>query len=481
VNVGTQAAIAGTTPTVAEQIGRFVAEARFEDIPADALDRLKRNLLDSFACALGALAGPPIARLRNQVERFGGNPIASLVGGGWTAPDRAAAYNTALTRYLDFMDSFMTKGETCHPSDNTGSVLAAAESAGRNGRELLTALATAYEVECRLTEAIPIMHAGFDHTTQLGISIAAGVARALDADNDRTANAIAIAASDFASLAIIRASPTSEWKGLASSALAFAVVHSTFLAVDGTTGPLAVFEGPRGFFEAVGDGADVDWHDRTLDAVLDTSLKKYNAEVHTQTALDALLELLAAHRLAAENIESIDIEVFLTAYDIVGGGAYGDRTTVETKEQADHSLPYLAAVAILDGEVMPEQFRPERIPMADVQSLLRRVSIRPHGRIARPRELSERIDSYSRVYPDEMPATVSIKLRDGRTVSIERRSYEGFHDNPMSWSRIEAKLERLAEHALTPSERRALVDGVHSLETIELDEITELLRAARLP
>ena len=479
--MGNHATIATDTPTVAQQIGRFAVDAAFDDIPGYALHRLKCNLLDSFACALGALAGPPIGRLRAQTERFGGNPISSLIGGGQTAPDRAAAFNTALTRYLDFMDSFMTKGETCHPSDNIGSILAAGESAGRDGREFLTDLAVAYEIECRLTEAIPIMNAGFDHTTQLGLSIAAAVARAIGADAEATANAVAIAASDFSSLAVIRASPTSEWKGFASSGMAFAAVHSSFLAAAGTTGPLAVFEGPKGFFHAVGQKAEVDWSDRALDAVLDTSLKKHNAEVHTQTALDGILELRAEHGFGADDVESVEVEVFLTAYDIVGGGQYGDRQTVETKEQADHSLPYMIAVAILDGEVMPEQFRPERIPQADVQALLRRIYVRPHSRITRPKKLSERLDPYSRVYPQEMPATVSVRLKDGRTVSVERRSYQGFHDDPMPWPNVEAKLERLGEHALTASERRSLVEAVGDLETIELGELTDLLRAARLP
>ena len=99
--------------------------------------------------------------------------------GGWArrAPDRAALYNGALVRYLDFNDSYLAPGETCHPSDNLAPVLAAAEYADACGRELLTALAVAYQVQCRLSDEAPVRAKGFDHTTQGAYAVAAGVAR----------------------------------------------------------------------------------------------------------------------------------------------------------------------------------------------------------------------------------------------------------------------------------------------------------------
>src|SRR5207302_11270161 len=135
----------------------------FGEIDHEVLERLQLHLLDSLGCAFGAFDGLPVRRLRDQIGEFGGKPICSLIGGGKTAPDRAACFNTALTRYLDFMDNFLAEGETCHPSDNIGSILSAAEFAGATGQELLTALATAYEVERRLTAGAPITEEGFDH------------------------------------------------------------------------------------------------------------------------------------------------------------------------------------------------------------------------------------------------------------------------------------------------------------------------------
>src|SRR5207302_6810224 len=168
-----------------------------------------------------------------------------LIGRGKTAPDRAAGFNTALTRYVDFMDNFLAKGETCHPSYNIGSILTAAEVARATGQEILTALAVAYEVECRLTAGAPIMEKGFDHTTQLASSIVAGTGTLLGLNAIQLAHALGMAAVALNALAVTRAAPTTQWKGFASSNVAFDAMHLVFLAQRGMTGPLNAFEGVK--------------------------------------------------------------------------------------------------------------------------------------------------------------------------------------------------------------------------------------------
>src|SRR6266480_2201915 len=143
--------------TEVQNLAQFVCASRYEDISAAATARLKLHILDSIGCALGALNWPVPQKIRQHMDSLGGTPQCSLIGGGRTAGDRAAQYNTALVRYLDFMDNFMASGETCHPSDNFGSVLAACELAGASGKDFLTALAVAYQVQIRLTEEAPIM------------------------------------------------------------------------------------------------------------------------------------------------------------------------------------------------------------------------------------------------------------------------------------------------------------------------------------
>ena len=217
---------------------------------------------------------------------------------------------------------------------------------------------------------------GFDHTTQGAYAVAAGVARALRLDERHTANAIAIAGTSLNALRVTRTGELSHWKGLAYPATAFAATHAAFLAMRGVSGPREIFEGNKGFIDVIAGRFDVDWQHETLESVRRTILKQYNAEIHSQSAIEALLTLRSQHDLTLSQVERIELDTFQVAFDIIGGGEEGDKRHVRTKEDADHSLPYLLAVAMLDGQVLPEQYDAERIIAADVQELLGRVEVR---------------------------------------------------------------------------------------------------------
>ncbi len=406
--------------------------------------------------------------LRAQLEEFGGKPLVSLIGGNKTAPDRAALYNSALVRYLDYNDSYIARKETCHPSDNLGAVLAASEYAHRNGKQFLTALALAYQVQCRLSDVAPVRAKGFDHTTQGAYSVAAGVARALGLDQSGVANAVAMSGTAYNALRVTRTGSLSNWKGLAFPNTAFGATHAAFLAMRGVSGPLEVFEGNKGLMEAITGHFELDWSKETLEAVRRTSVKKYNAEFHSQSTLEGILELRAAHHLYPEEIQDIKIDIFDVAYHIIGGGEEGDKQQVRTKEEADHSLPYMIAVALLDGEVSPAQYTPERIVREDVQSLLRKVMIHPDKAL-------------SRRFPTEMPCHITIELKDGQTLSLEKQDYEGFYTRPMSWEKVVAKFERLATPYTDAAQRASIIETIALLESKDVAELTELLGASFAP
>src|SRR5579883_1510695 len=352
--------------TQVEELAAFVAQASYDDLSSEARQTLKIHVLDALGCAIGALDGPPIAMLRAQIDDFGGNPLATLIGAARTAPDRAAFYNSALVRYLDFNDSYLASKETCHPSDNLGAALAATEYAHGTGRDFLTALAVAYQVQCRLSDVAPVRAKGFDHTTQGAYAAAAGAARALGLDRQKTAHALAISGTANNALRVTRTGQLSNWKGLASPHTAFSATHAAFLAMRGITGPLEVFEGNKGLMDAITGPFALDWAREDLEAVRRTSVKKYNAEFHSQSVLEGALELRAARQIRPEEIERVDIAIFDVAYHIIGGGEEGDKRQVRTKEEADHSLPYMVAVALLDGDVTPAQYLPERIRRQDI-------------------------------------------------------------------------------------------------------------------
>jgi 2-methylcitrate dehydratase len=392
--------------TSVEGMGEFVARSAWEDVSEQARELLKVRVLDSIGCALAALESEPVKMARAQIDEFGGSRLCSLIGGGRTSPDYAALYNGALVRYLDFNDSYLAPGETCHPSDNIAPVLAAAQYAGADGRDLLTAVAVAYQVQCRLSDEAPVRAMGFDHTTQGAYAVAAGVARALALDPSVAANAIAISGTALNALRVTRTGELSHWKGFAYPYTAFGATHAAFLAMRGITGPREVFEGNKGFMDSIAGRFDIDWSSEGLDAVTKTILKKYNAEIHSQSALEAAIELREHEAFTSDEIEAVEVDVFDVAYHIIGGGEEGDKTVVRTKEEADHSLQYMIAVALIDGQVLPEQYAAERIRRDDVQSLLRKVVVTPDE------ELSGR-------FPQEHACRVRIRLRDGRVVAME--------------------------------------------------------------
>lgn len=455
-------------PTLAEHLARFASRASWDDVPDAAREQLKIRVLDSLGCALGALEGEPVRLVRSQVTEFDGSGPCTLIGGGSATPDRAALYNSALVRYLDFNDSYLARGETCHPSDNLGAVLAAAEYAGTSGRDFLTALALAYQVQCRLSDVAPVREAGFDHVTQGAYAVAAGTARALGLDATRTAHAIAIAGTAFNALRVTRTGRLSHWKGLAAPNVAGAALGTTLLASRGITGPLEVFEGEKGFMDAVAGGFELDWEGEDLAVVTRTILKRYNAEIHSQSVLDAVLTLRTREGIVAADVVWVDVDVFEVAYRIIGGGEEGDKMVIHTKEDADHSLPYLVAVALLDGQVLPAQYRPDRINRSDVQALLRRVTVRSS-------------EEYSRRFPAEMPCRVWITLRDGRVLAVEHADYPGFLTRGRTWEAAQAKFMHLAEPYTTPALRTRILATVADLEQRPVTSLTHLLASAGLP
>ena len=452
--------------THAEQLAAFVVRASYDDLSETARQQLKIRVLDGLGCAIAALQGEPIRLLKAQIEEFDGAKHCTLIGGRKAAPDRSALYNSALVRYLDFNDSYLAKGETCHPSDNLGAVLAASEYTKQSGRKLLIALSVAYQVQCRLSDVAPVRAKGFDHATQGSYAVAAGVSKALGLDEVRTANAIAICGTAFNALRVSRTGALSHWKGLAYPNTAFGCTHATFLAMRGITGPLEVFEGNKGFMDSIAGKFKINWSEEDLERVTQTILKRYNAEIHSQSVLEGILELKKEYGLAGEEVARVEIEIFDVAYNIIGGGEEGNKNIVRTKEEADHSLPYLVAVAILDGQVMPEQYRPVRIQSQDVQALLRKVTVKPSS-------------DYSREFPDEMPCRITLTLRDGRRIAKEKHDYEGFRTRPMSWERAVEKFERLAAPYTERSLCREIVSAVSDLEAIQVSDLTKLLAGVK--
>jgi 2-methylcitrate dehydratase len=448
--------------TQVESLAKYAARASFADLSAESRRQLPVHILDSLGCSIAALGAGPIQACREQVAEFGGTGPSALIGGGQANPIYASFWHTALVRYVDFMDNFLARTETCHTADNFGVALTIADYVGGSGRDLMLGVALGYTVQSRLVDQANFMTSGFDHTTQLAFSHNAAAGRLMGLSDRQIAHAIAMAAVSDASFAVVRAKPLSQWKGLASSQSALGAMNALFLARRGVEGPLQVVEGPLGIDHLLRMKINIDWDKQGYEGIMESTIKKYNSMIHTQSAVHCMVELAKQNKLDPGKIVSIEAEVFQLAYDFAGGGLYGTDRVIQTKEQADHSLPYLLAVAILDGDVQPAQFKPDRIIKADVQGLLKKVSVRAKH-------------EYTDEYPGKMPAKITVRFQDGKVIEHEVQDYPGLASHPFTWDDSVEKFDRLVAGRIDEGLSREIKGAVRSLENVQVRDLMKLL------
>jgi 2-methylcitrate dehydratase len=239
-----------TNKTLAHQLAEFACSLQFEDLSKEVVHEVKRRVIDSLGCALGAWNEEPCAIARKVASDFSAKNGSTIIGTTHKAPpDWAAFANGCCIRYFDYNDTYLSK-EPAHPSDNLSAVLAAGESVGATGQEMITATAIAYEVQCRFCDAASIRARGWDHPTYGAFSTALACAKLMKLDPERTRHAINIAGVHCAVFRQARVGELSHWKGVAFANAARLGVYAALLARAGMTGPAPIFEGTMGFEKA---------------------------------------------------------------------------------------------------------------------------------------------------------------------------------------------------------------------------------------
>jgi 2-methylcitrate dehydratase len=441
--------------TLAEQLANYAVGLKFADLPAPVVHEVKRRVIDSIGCALGAWDAEPCVVARRVASTFSAGRGATLLGTTHRAPpDWAAFANGCLVRYLDYNDTYLSK-EPAHPSDNIPAALAVAEAENADGRELIAAIALAYEVQCRLCDTASIRARGWDHVTYGAFSSALAAARLMRLDVEKTRQAIGIAGVASAALRQSRVGELSHWKGCAFANAARHGVFAALLANAGMTGPAPIFEGDKGFIKLVSGPLD-DFKLPSADyglpkddfMILKTSVKCWPAEYHSQSAIEAALKLRAQVGDVSQ-IDSVLVESHDAAVDIIGSEPEKWRPT--SRETADHSLPYIVAAALADGEITARQFEPGRFTDPELLALVRRVKVQRHA------ELSAR-------YPQAVGNIITLRLRDGRTLT-ERSDYAcGHAKNPLTDAAVEAKFCTLAEPTLGRARPQAALRWLWQLD-----------------
>src|SRR2546428_185198 len=458
--------------TLAHQLANYACALRFEDLSKDVVHEVERRVLDSLGCAIGAWKEEPCAIARKVASDFSAKRGSTIIGTNHKAPpDWAAFANGCCIRYFDYNDTYLSK-EPAHPSDNISAALAMAESIGADGRELITAAAIAFEMQSRLFDAASIRARGWDHVTYGAFSTALASARLMKLDPEKTRHAVNIAGVACAAMRQARVGELSHWKGVAFANAARHGLYSALLAGAGMTGPAPIFEGQMGFEKQLGvalgnvgekfvkrPGAK-SANEGTAAMILNTSIEFWPAEYHSQSAIEAALFLRKAIIDLAQ-VKGMTIESHDTSGDIIGSEP--EKWKPETRETADHSLPYITAIALIDGEVTEKQFQPERFMDTKTWKFLKSVKV-------------ERNAELSAMYPGAVANIVHVDLADGRRLT-KRVDYPlGHAKNPLKDSEVEGKFNALVVPAIGEKRAKLIVDFLWKLETAKgIDGLMDVL------
>jgi len=418
---------AGTTDRILELLAAYAHAAAHEGLPPRTEHEVRRRVLDSIGVAIAGLDEPAPTAARRYAERLPGVSI-------WGAPERASLEgagfaNGVAVRCLDFNDTYLSR-EPLHPSDTIAPLLALAEDRGLPARDLLTAIAIAYELGVRLCDATSFRAHGFDHVNVIGIATAAAAGRLLGLDAERIRHGIALAVVAHVALRETRAGELSMWKGAAAAHAGRLGVTTALLAEAGMTGPFRPFEGEMGLVARVLGGEPLDPAPleglaalAPPERIADTYVKLWPVEYHAQSAVDAALQLHA--ELAGAGIASVRIDTFRAAYEIIAKDP--EKWDPRTRETADHSIQYIVCAALQDGEITERTFDLERIRRPDTLELLQR------------RTTVELDEALTAGYPEGIPNRITVTTADGRTLVREVTYPRGHARNPMTDEELVAK------------------------------------------
>ena len=448
--------------TLADRLVDFALGVRFDSLPAEVITEAKRRLIDTFACAIGALEEPAPGFARTAARKTSGTPATRLFGGGTGAVDWAAFANGVHIRYLDCNDTYLSL-EPAHPSDNWAAIMAVGEYAKRDGRAWIEAAAVAYEVQCRLCDAASIRARGWDHVTYGCLSSCLAACRLLNLSHEQAMHALGIAGTTGTALRLTRAGELSMWKGCAFAHAARNGVFAALLAAEGMTGPAPLFEGEMGFFQQVSGtfGLDQLGGPAALDWMLPkTSIKFVPAEYHSQSAIAAAFAL-RSRVPKVEEIKDIEIKTFKVAVEIIAKDP--EKWCPKTRETADHSLPYCTVAALVDGMITADQFSESRLNDPLILDLVSRTKVTESPEL-------------TAAYPASVPNVVCITLKDG--TKLEETCYHppGHDKNPLTEKQLRAKYDGLVLARLGADRADELWDGLSRVaESAEPQAMIDLI------
>ena len=439
--------------TISRLWAEYAYDLSYQALPPKAIEAAKMFIFDSLGCALGGSKTEDFAILENVFRDIGGRGDCTVIGSSLrTDPRSASLINGVAIRALDYNDVYW-KQDPCHPSDILPAAFCVGEAESRSTREMIVATVIGYELEMRICEAAfpGVREVGLHHATltQFVSPVVAG--KMLGLAPDQITNAIGISGSHNVTLGSVTAGTLTMMKNTVDPMATEAGVFAAMLAKGGYKGPEMIFEGPEGLFDTIGE----QWKPEALTdglggtfKIVDCSIKPFPSEALTHTPISAVLDVVVANDILPEQIDSIEIFTIKRAAEIL---ADEKKYVIDSRETADHSLPYCIAAAVVNRELTPLQFTPDALRDEHVLAFV-------------PRVKASLDASYEDRFPDEQPCRVIITLKDGLSFEKERAFPKGDPRDQLTAEELKQKFAVLADGKLDRAAQEQAFDFVYSME-----------------
>jgi 2-methylcitrate dehydratase len=444
----------------------YALKLSYHDLPQEVIGRAKHIVLDTVGCALGGAESPPAKIARAAASEItSAVPSTVMISGQKTSPDLAAFANGVMIRYLDFNDTY-AGSPTCHPSDLLAPVLAVVDAKNGDGKDVIVGMVLGYEVLCGLIDAGANERGGiWDQSTYGVIAAAVAAAKLFGHTREQMTNAISLAVTSHISLEQIRRGQISHWKGCAVANASRNAVFCAMLAGKGMTGPEEVFEGKAGFFISTGIRFEIRPFADSADAyrIMKARVKAFPSGYFSQSAIEAILNL-RSQIADLDAIKEIRLQTFPAGYEVMGSGEANWRP--ETRESADHSLPFVMAVALMEGSVELRHYDQMYYKRPDVRALMQKIKVR----------IGEEPVA---AWPEVPLSIVEVELRSGKVLSTKVAYHLGHFKRLMTDEEQERKFRPLAEPLLPKQQIDDLLACLRRLD--EVERIGELISLTVAP